>query len=321
MLLVLRALGLGDFLTGLPAIQLLKEAHPAHELVLAAPAVFAPIVELAAAVEALQPTGELMPIDRRYVGVDVAVDLHGKGPASRRLLAELRPCRLVGFAHPAAGLVGPAWLPGEREVTRWCRMVAEAFGLTGRRWPGVVGAVEVPPLDAPAGVTIVHPGAAAGSRRWLPERFAEVATELRRQGHRVVITGGSRERSLVQGIATATGATAMLGLSLVELFAVVASARLVVCGDTGVAHVASNYQTPSVVLFGPVSPVGWGPPPDPRHRAIFHGDGRGDPHAEEPDPALLRITVPEVLAAVAEVAAAVPSHVNPVSSASRRSPW
>ena len=36
--LALRALGLGDFLTGLPALQLIKRALPEHEVVLAAPA-------------------------------------------------------------------------------------------------------------------------------------------------------------------------------------------------------------------------------------------------------------------------------------------
>jgi hypothetical protein len=93
--LALRALGLGDFLTGLPALSLLKQALPNHSVVLAAPAVFAPLVPFVAAVDHLLPTGELMPLDRGYAGVDVAVDLHGKGPESRRLLAELRPARRV----------------------------------------------------------------------------------------------------------------------------------------------------------------------------------------------------------------------------------
>ena len=113
--------------------------------------------------------------------------------------------------------------------------------------------------------------------------------------------GGPAERSLAEGISDASGAPALLGLSLPRLMSFVASARLVVCGDTGVAHLASNYRTPSVVLFGPVSPALWGPPPDPWHLVIFHGDGTGDPHGAAPDAALLRITVPEVLDGVRQV--------------------
>ena len=69
-----------------------------------------------------------------------------------------------------------------------------------------------------------------------------------------------------------------------------------VSGDTGIAHLASAYGTPSVVLFGPVDPAQWGPPaaartsrsPAPRHR-------RGARFADDPDPALLAIGVEEVL--------------------------
>jgi len=129
----------------------------------------------------------------------------------------------------------------------------------------------------------------------------EVAGQLRREGHRVVITGGSAERSLAERVAAASGVPTMLDLPLVRLLAVVAAARLVVCGDTGIAHVASNYRTPSVLLFGPVLPAHWGPPDDPVHRVIFSGDGTGDPHGSDPDPALLRTTVPQVLDAVHSV--------------------
>jgi ADP-heptose:LPS heptosyltransferase len=150
-------------------------------------------------------------------------------------------------------------------------------------------------------MTIVHPGAAAGARRWPAERFARVARELREQGHRVGVTGGGAERALAAEIAAAADVEVILDLSLVELAALVARARLVVCGDTGVAHLASAYGTPSVLLFGPVSPRIWGPPADGRHLVLWHGDGTGDPHGADPDPALLRITVAEVLAAVAQL--------------------
>ena len=299
--LVLRALGLGDFLAGLPALALIRQALPGHRLVLAAPAALAPLVALVPDIDELFDRGELQPLTEFDRRVDVGIDLHGKGPESRRLLAALRPARLIGFADPVAGLTGPQWLRDEHEVARWCRMIDEAFGLGlgPGRWPGVAGSLDGPPPATDVGVTVVHPGAAAGSRRWPAERFAAVATELAAHGHRVLITGGGSEAALAQHVAAASGTTARTGGTLSELAATIATARLVVCGDTGVAHLASAYRTPSVLLFGPVSPLLWGPPPDLRHVVLWHGDGTGDPHGAATDPALLRISVDEVLEAVA----------------------
>jgi ADP-heptose:LPS heptosyltransferase len=90
---------------------------------------------------------------------------------------------------------------------------------------------------------------------------------------------------------------------LLHLAALVAAAERVVCGDTGVAHLATASGTPSVVLFGPTSPDGWGPPPGRTiHRVLWAGR-QGDPHAAEPDPGLLRIGVDVVVEALAALPA------------------
>jgi ADP-heptose:LPS heptosyltransferase len=84
--------------------------------------------------------------------------------------------------------------------------------------------------------------------------------------------------------------------SLADLVALVASARLVVSGDTGVSHLASAFARPSVTLFGPVPPAEWGPPHEPRHQVLWAGRPgyRGDPHGLELDPALAAITPDQV---------------------------
>ena len=59
-----------------------------------------------------------------------------------------------------------------------------------------------------------------------------------------------------------------------------------------------------MVLFGPMPPRRWGPPPGrPYHRAIWHGTRaeRGDAPGAPIHPALLAIGVDEVLAAADEV--------------------
>jgi ADP-heptose:LPS heptosyltransferase len=114
----------------------------------------------------------------------------------------------------------------------------------------------------------------------------------------VVISGGPGEEDLARAVAATARVPALTGLPLTGLAGLVARSRLVICGDTGVAHLASAYARPSVVLFGPVSPAVWGPPDHPRHEVLWHGDGTGDPHGARPDPALLRISVAEVAAAI-----------------------
>jgi ADP-heptose:LPS heptosyltransferase len=301
-LLVLRALGLGDLLAGVPALRALRRAFPGHELVLAAPSELSPVAASTGAVDRLLPAsapGRAVPDTPDWTGPppDVAVDLHGNGPPSHRLLQTLRPRRLLAFAHPdTPEIQGPPWRPEEHERDRWCRFL-EFYDIpadpTDLRLPR-------PPGSSPApGTVVVHPGAGAPSRCWPVDRYAAVATALRERGLRVVVTGGAGEDDLVARLAKQARLpdtdTFGGGLPFERLSALVADARAVVSGDTGIAHLAVAHAAPSVTLFGPVPPSRWGPPPDPRHRVLWHPGPEGDPHGHRTDPALLRIGTDDVL--------------------------
>jgi ADP-heptose:LPS heptosyltransferase len=311
--LLLRALGLGDFLTGVPAYRAVRRAWPGYRIVLAAPTALASLVPLTGAVDELLPAGELEPVPWTGPPPDVAIDLHGRGPASHRLLAVLQPHRLITFGgRYGGGFAGPPWRPGEHEVARWCRLCSDS-GIPAD--PADLRLTAGPAAAPPGGpgATLIHPGAAAPSRRWPPDRFAAVARELARRGHRIVVTGSAAERPQALDVARRAGlprqSVTAGRTTLAALAELTASARLVVSGDTGVAHLASAYGRASVVLFGPVPPMEWGPPTRPRHQALWAGgDGyRGDPHGSRTDPALAAIAVSTVLAATDQALSAMTS--------------
>jgi ADP-heptose:LPS heptosyltransferase len=300
-LVILRALGLGDLLTAVPALRALAGAFPEHRRLLLAPAWLEPLVALlgGAVGEVLDTEGRRAPPARLPAAArdaDVAVNLHGRGPQSHAALRAARPRRLIAFGD---GHTGPAWREDEHEAARWCRLLIES-GV-----PADPGALD---LEAPAGVerhgaTVLHPGAAAPARCWPPARWAAVAAAERAAGRRVLISAGPGEEDAAAATAAAAGlppGAVRAGGDVGDLARLVAGAARVACADTGVAHLATALRVPSVVLFGPTPPAEWGPPPErPWHRVLWAGR-RGDPNGPEPDPGLLEI---EPDAVVAELAA------------------
>jgi ADP-heptose:LPS heptosyltransferase len=300
--LVLRALGLGDLLTAVPALRGLAFGLPRRPLHLVTPRAFTPLIALMGEAgrryDVLGADG-LRSLPARAAGARHAVNLHGSGPESHRLLLGSGARRLLAFRHPEvpASASGPAWDPAEHEVRRWCRLL-EAWDLeadpAALRLQPPAGARDHPLC----GATVVHPGAASAARRWPAERFAALAREEWEAGRTVVITGSASEAALAARVAAGAGldrGAVLAGrTTLLDLAALVAAAGRVVCGDTGIAHLATAFGTPSLVLFGPTSPELWGPPcaravDRARHRVLWAGR-RGDPHGTTTDPGLLEIS-------------------------------
>lgn len=302
-ILALRALGLGDLLTAVPALRALRRAFDGERLVLAAPENLRDIVELIDAVDELLPTAGLGELSWPGEPPRLAVNLHGRGPESIHDLLAQDPLELITHRHPDfPGVDGPEWAAETHEVDRWCRLLEAA------RIPADRTDLALPPPPGPgpaAGAVMIHPGAASAARRWPPDRYARVARALS-GSHRVVVTGSARETPLVREVAEAAGLpgeAVLAGGGLAELAATVAEARLVICGDTGAGHLATAYGTPSVLLFGPTPPRLWGPPPEARRHTVLWVGDVGDPHGEAPDPGLLLLREERVLAAAEDLLA------------------
>jgi ADP-heptose:LPS heptosyltransferase len=302
MVVVVRALGLGDFLTAVPAYRALRRCYPRHRVILCAPPPLSALAALTGAIDELRPTPALAPLHPDLHGAAIAVNLHGRGPQSHRVVQQAEPERVIAFAHPSLpwSLQGPSWHRDEHEIDRWCRLL-ESSGIASDR-----ADMYIRPRSTSRDqrLTVIHPGAASASRRWPASRFAQVARAEAARGRRVVVTGSPAERRLAARVATYAGlppnAVAAGRTDLAELVRLVARAGRVICGDTGVAHVATAVRTPSVVMFGPTSPALWGPTDPERHRVLWRGIS-GDPHGDTPDPGLLAIETDEVLEALASL--------------------
>ncbi len=300
-LLVLRALKLGDLLVAVPALKGLRAAFPRHELLLASPAWLRPVVNLISAIDGLVPLPDLQStVPDTLDGVDVAVNFHGNGVESRALLESLRPLHRIG--HEAPGWDGPAWCEELHERERWVTLLG---------WHGITAdandvAIARPSQPAPIRrAAVIHVGASHGSRHWPVERFAAVARALTQQGDTVILTGDDNDAPRAAEVARLAQLPPLQNLAghvdLAGFAALVAAAKVVVSVDTGAAHLASAYGTPSVVLFGPAAQSQWGPPPGPHVVLTDESVRCGEVFSPEPDPALLAVSAAHVLAGVIEV--------------------
>jgi len=116
--------------------------------------------------------------------------------------------------------------------------------------------------DAP--LIALAPGAAHATKRWPLAHWIALADRLRAAGYRPVVLGGPEDRGLAQQLAEGGGGggggggtrggqieSAAGEFSLQETGALLARARALVSGDTGVMHMATGGGTPVVALFGP----------------------------------------------------------------------
>jgi hypothetical protein len=292
-----------------PALRLLRRALPGHRFVLHGPAWVRDV-----------PGFPVLPDDGSGPVSDVSggtrltssvsggppltlVNLHGAGPQSHARLDALAGGRhAVRIGHAAPGWDGPPWTddPTRPERRRWCDLLAACGLVTADEAAAATDDLRLPEPPPPAvgnGAVVIHPGAAFGAKRWPVERFAAVAEAVAAAGHEVVVTGGPDETALTGAV----GGRDLAGrTSIGELCRLVAHARVVIAGDTGIAHVATAYGTPSVTLFGPVGPEQWGPPAgDPRHVTLTDPTvRRGERFADDPDPALLAVGIEDVLRVV-----------------------
>jgi ADP-heptose:LPS heptosyltransferase len=300
--LVRLRVGLGDLLCSFPAVRRLREARPDLRVTLVTWPEMAPVVaRMGDVVDELLPFPGFDGIPERapdpsgwepFVAAaaqrrfDLALQVYGDRPSANRVTAALGARLVGGFAPtgwepPAATralhLPYPVHL---HEAERHLRLF-EHLGLPAGGPPEM--AFPVTPADeeehaatlarhrlTPGRYAVLHPGASSPTRRWPVAGYAAVGDALAVDGLAVVLTGVPGERAIGIAVGAAmraptvdlTGATGLGGLA-----ALLRDAAVLVCNDTGTAHLAAAVGGRSVTVFLAGDPVRWAHG-GPRHRAV-----------------------------------------------------
>jgi ADP-heptose:LPS heptosyltransferase len=122
----------------------------------------------------------------------------------------------------------------------------------------------------------IHPGARQRDKCWPPQRFAEVADRLAAEfGLTPVLTGSASEADLTAEVAAhmhRKPVDAAAPISIGAMAALMRKARLLLCNDTGVSHIAAGLKLKSVVVFSKADIARWAPLDRHSHRCIWDPD-------------------------------------------------
>ncbi len=131
------------------------------------------------------------------------------------------------------------------------RVPAEAAGAARRLLDGRPGGDGHADGRGRRPCALILPGASCSARRYPADRFARVAGLLTAAGLRVLVAGTAREAPLVEATgAGVPGAVLLPGrFDVPVLAALIDAVDVVVCNNSGGAHLASALGTPVVVLF------------------------------------------------------------------------
>ncbi len=101
------------------------------------------------------------------------------------------------------------------------------------------------------------PGTVWNTKRWLPDRFAELARRLSSADWEIVLLGGDEDVELCADVASAAAGRAYVAAGMLTLLQ---SAELLrrcaglVCNDSAPMHLAVAVRTPVVAIFGATVP-------------------------------------------------------------------
>jgi ADP-heptose:LPS heptosyltransferase len=272
----------------------LRRIIVAHNLLLGDTILLAPLLK---ALAELAPDAEryvlcrpaFLPLFENHPYGVTAIPFSRKDAASQRHVLRSGPYDLAivpddnRYAWLARG-AGAGWITGfANDRPKWKNwMLDRAFdySATPNAWadmvPSLIHASRVQPFEIgewnppdyrsfnlpERPYVVLHVGASTPLKQWPAERWKQVAEQMRAAKFQIAWSGAASERQVLDEISPAASEAALFGcLDIGQLWHLLHGASLLVCPDTGVAHLARIIGVPTVSIFGPGS-------------AVVHGAGK-----------------------------------------------
>jgi len=284
-LIVVQMERLGDTVLAEPALRALRMFYPGAERTFIAPP-FASALYAGSGWGNIEPPEALNGFKKKFNGVDLLIDLTSRVETklARNLGKSGIPYR-VGLNRGGRGVyyTHSIKMPDLTIPTREIYL----------KLPGILGAQ---PEDAiprlPHGEdrlergrnhwqkmdinnpVVLLPGAYYPSQRWSLEDFATVAGVLKRKGLDVAVISGPGEEELGKDLSEQAGVPWKSAPPMVDFIDMLATARIVVCNNTGPLHLAAALSVPTVSTMGPTVPWRWWPHSD-APSIVFRGGSTG----------------------------------------------
>jgi heptosyltransferase-2 len=281
-ILVVQTAFLGDLILTLPLVQTIKAAFPAAQI---------DMLVVPKTSDALQNNPSLRSIlvfDKRGVDSGIggfirrtgAIKKHHYDTAflphrSLRSAALARFAgipRRIGFQTSAGRLLQTDTVkydPSAHEIDRNLSLLG-AVGVSpaGRQFPElypsrtdrdvVEGVLRSSGLTAGEELIAIAPGTVWNTKRWPPDRFAELAAKLVSGGSRVVLVGGRGDSGLITPYLQRENLTRIIDtagqLTILQSAELIRRCRVLVCNDSAPMHLAVAVRTPVVAIFGATIP-------------------------------------------------------------------
>lgn len=311
---VFRALQLGDMLCAVPALRALRCALPqAHITLVGLPWArqfaerFRAYIDRFSAFPGHAALPE-QPVEREQLAAfyqsmhdqqfSLSLQLHGNGLVTNGIVHSFRARTRAGFAAGGSAECDQLhffpYPQGGAEPLRLLNLVALLgarpagaqldFPLMAADWDELNGSGLGAGLVA-GSYFCVHPGASRPDKCWPPQHFAALADQLAREFRLTpVLTGSGKETALANAVAACMKTPAINAaapISIGAMAALMSGARLLICNDTGVSHIAAGLRLKSVVVFSTADIKRWAPLDHALHRCVW------DPYGERADAVLL----------------------------------